>query len=133
MVTLSCSSTESTITAHGWFIRVLGCDQLDLIVRIETLHNVITSTAFGTNICPSGIQFQAIGVSNSPFVSRLTTTTAPDGTIINCGNIAETSSDVRISIKGNLLQLWKCVTQYEFQINVLISLNFVFFSTAGST
>ena len=101
MVTLTCSSTESTITANGWFITVAGCDQLTLIVSDGTPTD--SRTAFGTSNCPSGIQFQAARVSSSPFVSRLTTTTAPDGTTINCGNNAGTSSDVRINVKGNCI------------------------------
>ena len=131
MVILTCSSTESTFTSHRWSTRVPGCDQLQLVVREQTPADAISGTAIGTNNCPSGIQFQATGVSSSPFVSTLMTTTAPDGTDIDCGNIAGTSSDVRISIKGNLLQLCKCVIQYEFQIN-LLSLNFIFFSASGS-
>ena len=107
MVTLSCSSTDLTQTTHRWSIRVPGCDQLDPIVRRQTLDEVISRTAFGTGNCPPGVQFQATGVSRSPFVSSLTTTTAPDGTVINCGNNAGTSSDVRITIKGNWLLYWK--------------------------
>ena len=106
MVTLTCSSTDLTQTSHRWSIRVPGCDQLDLIVREQTLSRVVTENAFGTNNCPSGVQFQATGVSSSPFVSRLMTTTAPDGTVISCGSNAGTSPDVRITIKGNWL-LWK--------------------------
>ena len=107
MVTLTCSSTGNTFTSHGWSIRVPGCDQLTLIVNDQASTD--SGTAIGTNNCPSGIQFQLSRVSSSPFVSRLTTATAPDGTTINCGNIAGTSSDVRITIKGKLnLLLWKC-------------------------
>ena len=103
VVTLSCSSTDLTQTSHEWSIRVPGCDQLDLVVREQTLSRVITENAFGTNNCPSGIQFHITGVSSSPFISRLTTTTAPDGTIINCRSNAGTSPDVRITIKGKWL------------------------------
>ena len=105
MVTLTCSSTGNTFTSHGWSIRVPGCDQLTLIVNDQASTD--SGTAIGTNNCPSGVQFQLSRVSSSPFVSRLTTANAPDGTTINCGNIAGTSSDVRITIKGNLL-LRKC-------------------------
>ena len=100
MVTLTCSSTESTLTVHRWSIRVPQCLTLSLLVRDETLHNITTGNPSGIN-CPSGIQFQATGITCSPSVSRLTTTTAPDGTTINCGNNAETSSDVRITARGN--------------------------------
>ena len=48
MVKLSCSSTESTDTSHGWTIRVPGCDELITVVRDSTL-NTITATAIGTN------------------------------------------------------------------------------------
>ena len=98
-VKLSCSSTESTFTAHRWTIRVPGCDEATNTVSDSTL-NTITETATGTN-CPSGIEFQLMRVSESPFISNLTTTTALDGTIVTCGNIAATSSDVRITITGN--------------------------------
>ena len=99
MVKLSCSSTESTFTAHRWTIRVPGCEEVTTIVRITTL-DTITRTAIGTS-CPSGIEFQLMRVSESPFISNLTTTTALDGTIVTCGNNAATSSDVRITISGN--------------------------------
>ena len=89
------------MNAHLWSIRVPECDQLTLTVTVQASTD--SGTAIGTNNCPSGIQFQATGVSSSPFVSRLTTTTAPDGTTINCGNNAGTSSDVRITIKGNCM------------------------------
>ena len=101
MVKLSCSSTESTFTTHSWTIRVPGCLQLITIVRDNTI-NTITETAIGTS-CPSGIEFQLMRVSESPFISNLTTTTALNGTIVTCGNNAATSSDVRITITGNLL------------------------------
>ena len=99
MVKLSCSSTESTDTSHGWTIRVPRCNELRPVVRVNTV-NTITQTAIGTS-CPSGIEFQLMRVSESPFISNLTTTTALDGTIVTCGNIAATSSDVRITIAGN--------------------------------
>ena len=106
MVTLSCSSTGNTITSHGWFIRVPGCDELTL--SVSDLTPTHSKGAVGTSTCPMVIHFQAKVNSSSPLVSRLTTTTAPDGTIINCGNIAGTSPDVIITVKGNWL-LWKCV------------------------
>ena len=101
VVKLSCSSTESTFTSHGWTIRVPGCEDLIPVIRDNTL-NAITVTAIGST-CPSGVEFQLMRVSESPFVSNLTTTTALDGTVITCGNIAATSSDVRITIAGNWL------------------------------
>ena len=60
---------------------------------------MMTGNLSGINYCPSGIVFQATGITSSPSVSRLTTTTAPDGTAINCTKNAGTSSDhVRITI-----------------------------------
>ena len=100
-VKLSCSSTESTDTSHGWTIRVPGCDEITNTVR-DNILNTITERAIGTS-CPSGIEFQLMRVSESPFVSNLTTTTALDGTIVTCGNREATSSDVRITIAGNWL------------------------------
>ena len=97
MVTLACSSTESTLTVHRWSIRVPQCLEFSLLVRDETLHDIMTGNPSGIN-CPSVIQFQATGITSSPSVSRLKTTTAQDGTTINCSKNAETSSDVRITI-----------------------------------
>ena len=94
-------TTESTFTTHLWTIRVPGCEELSTNVRVTTL-DTITRTATGTS-CPSGIKFQLMRVSESPFISNLTTTTALDGTIVTCGVISTTSSDVRITITGNWL------------------------------
>ena len=98
-VTLSCSSTENTITSHGWSINVPGCDQFTPVIRADGTES-ISRLASGGQDCISGIEFHISRVSVSPFVSNLTTTTALDGTTIQCLGGGFMSATVRITIAG---------------------------------
>ena len=98
-VELSCTSTDIAVTVAEWTINVPGCLELSPIIRTTTPPDGLTVTAFSTTgSCPPGIMFHLSTVSVSPFVSNLTTSTALDGTVINCGDNQGRSHDVRITV-----------------------------------
>ena len=103
-VELSCNSTDTADTVAEWTINVPGCLELSPVIRTTTPPDGLTVTAVSTTgSCPPGIMFHLSAVSVSPFMSNLTTSTALDGTVINCGDNEGRSSDVRITITGKPL------------------------------
>ena len=90
-------------TVAEWTINVPGCLELRHII-CTTTSDGLTVTPEGMNdLCPAGVMVHLSVVSVSPFVSNLTTSTALDGTVINCGDNQGRSPDVRITITGKPL------------------------------
>ena len=96
--TLTCTSTDSSITIHRWIVSAPQHQQLMGDVSDQSGRQAFSLTPPGD----TNFRYNLMLVSTSPLVSTLTTTMAMDGTMVEClSGPGGTAGTAMISITGS--------------------------------